>query len=755
MRLPLPLRLFWIPLVAACAKGSTGPVPGGGGALSPPSELAALPGLRAMVAGPGALHVSLRSADAGVDSALFVSTSHTDVYANTPRPVPSSVERFAVTGLSDGAMYFVGLGLRAVGEADYRPAGLVLSGRPGATIFVDAAADPSLADGLRPDTAFADVTRAMLTAFSLGGANVWVRSGDYPVANVPLFAGVHVYGGFDDGFEPARRDLTEAGTRWNSVARAVSVGIQGGTPAAVLDGIHLLGRGVGAIGIDARDATVELRSVSVSGFLDRGIRLRNTTTDDYDFVVTHADIAGNGGDGVSIDGAFDVLLDASRFRGNGQEGVELDALVALEGDTARLVVRACAFSGNASEGLDADLEAPLVTGAGGARFDVRVDGSTFGGNGLDGLLIDLDFEGVLGWSASVAIRDSCARANGGSGFHVDADAASDVYFHRVVATANAGDGVLVSSESEPGLALIAGSVVAANLGAGVRATFGNRTVVASHCVFAGNEGGGLVSDTVESAVSSSVFWLQPNPVVGARATSSPIVADAIARVFANAPEAYLRAVGRSGNRLSVSPSTDAVPSSASIELEDDGVRRAASIASDAALTIDDLPAGLRIPSSVVAFAPGADVGEDYHVVAGSLAEGAALVAPGALALDAGVYPVIGERAPGVADAFSTPVFRPVATIPALASGVAEHGALTIVFSQPVDPTSFVLDTVRAVDRDGNEIEFTLATSGDRVVLDPTDGWGAEPFVVELHTALLASDGTRLATSLVLPIRTRP
>ena len=78
---------------------------------------------------------------------------------------------------------------------------------------------------------------------------------------------------------------------------------------------------------------------------------------------------------------------------------------------------------------------------------MRVQGCTFNGNGLDGMLIDQEHELVPGWTADILVRDSWARANRGAGFHVDADATSTVLLHGLLATANVGDGILVTAQN--------------------------------------------------------------------------------------------------------------------------------------------------------------------------------------------------------------------------------------------------------------------------------------------------------------------
>ena len=72
----------------------------------------------------------------------------------------------------------------------------------------------------------------------------------------------------------------------------------------------------------------------------------------------------------------------------------------------------------------------------------------------------------------------------------------------------------------------------------MRATFGNKPILAGHCILAGNAGGGLVSEVVESTATSSISYLQPNPWFGTRLVADVDVTDPLAGTFQLAPEEY-------------------------------------------------------------------------------------------------------------------------------------------------------------------------------------------------------------------------
>ena len=64
-----------------------------------------------------------------------------------------------------------------------------------------------------------------------------------------------------------------------------------------------------------------------------------------------------------------------------------------------------------------------------------------------------------------------------------------MFLHRLSATANGTDGVLITSETAGGFVTLGASVLMGNGGAGARASLGNKPLALSHCVIAGNFGG--------------------------------------------------------------------------------------------------------------------------------------------------------------------------------------------------------------------------------------------------------------------------
>jgi hypothetical protein len=713
--------------------------------VAPPPLAGSLPGLASVAAGESALQVRWRTPPAGHETALYVGTDRDTLRDGPPLVEGPGGTTLLLEGLDEDTTYFVGLGLREVGDPAWVPVGRVLTASTGAPIHVSADADPSVADGRSPATAFDDVARGLLTALTAGGGNVWIAGGEYEVAHLPLLAGVHVQGGFDADFELARRDPAAHATIWRAAPGATAVGVQGDGPAAILDGLRISGGSGGAVGVDVIDATVELRDVTVEGFADRGVRVRDASSDENDITLLGCSVSSNGADGLSVSGAVDVFLEGSVFANNVQEGVELDPLFALEGELARLRVRDCRFAGNGTEGLDADLAAPVGSVPGAASFDVRIEGSRFERNGADGMLIDIDYEGVVGWHAAIEVRGSSARANRGSGFHLDVDAPADVLLHRIRSTANAGDGVLITSESDPGVVSVSTSVATGNLGAGLRSALGNRSILASHCVLAGNAAGGIVGDVVPNSAASVVFHHQPNAHPRTHVAGGVEESEAAVRVFERAPAAYLRIDARDGDHLAVSD-TAALGSGATVEVADDGTARTAVTVSGVGLTLDRSPSRLEVPGVLSVFPDGSGVREDFTLAAGSPA-----LRAGLSMRDAGPWGAALAGEPGEADPLASDLFRPLSSRPAAGQLLGATQDVEILFSSSIDPLAVDLDSVGASGTDGSPLAVTTMVVDDRLIIGaPAGGWGTTDVVVELHDGLSSLDGRRLHASTLLP-----
>jgi hypothetical protein len=740
--------------LAACARGSGGAGGGGGSGLPPPpgsEDPPFLPGLVAAAAGPNEVRVDWIEAESGFELALFQGLSRASVYSSAPVAEVLAGDHLVLQGLANSVDLFFGLGLRAVGDSEWTPIGVILRARPGPVIYVDAASSAASPDGTTPATAFADLFLGLLVALGQGGGNVWVRDGDYTGAVLPLVAGVHVYGGFDGTFELDTRAARAHRTILRGPAGQRLLDVGGGEPAAVLDGFALRGEGTAQSGIDVGDSSLELRCVDLVGFASRAARLSNLSTSaSYDFLAVDCGFESNGGEGVLLSGAFDVVIDGSRFDGNGLEGAQLDDLVARDGSTATLSVRGSRFFGNASEGLDVDLAAPLLQGPNGGVFALEIDASRFEQNGTDGLDVDVDYETASAWRGTLALRGVRLRANRGHGARVDGDSTLDVAIERTLASANEGDGIWISSESAPGLAIVSASVCSGNHGAGLRASLGNRPVLASHCVFAGNAGGGFASELVTSSAASCVAWLQGTPWIGVERVGSLELDDPQSGAFERAPEAYARVLSSAG-ATAVLEDASAIALGASTELGDDDVELVVQAVNGSTVTFDESPMGFVAPGALSAFAAQAGVFDDWRLPPGSPCAGAGMSAPGAPAVDAGVWGSPSAGFPGVAQALDGPLLVLADATPTPTARIDAHDAIALRFSRALDPASVGLDALRVVSDSGTEIAALTTVLGDTLtLLPPGAGWGSEPFVVELHRAIRAADGTPHSAPLVVP-----
>ncbi len=724
---------------------------GGGGKPRQPRPLPAFQapgGLTGVVAGANSAWVRWRLAGKGIEYALFVATDKAKVYAAPPRSVVGAGGVTEVSGLMTGVDYWFGLGARVRSASAYQPVGVVLHARTSPVIYVDAASQSSAPDGKTPATAFAKIELGLATAGFAGGGNVWVRAGNYTLDSVGIPDGTALAGGFDAGFVPLARSPQKHPTVLLGTGIAM---LQVNLASVSIDGVHFDGKQQAVTGIDIVDSSVELRELLVENFAGRSARLRNLGGPTLDVVVASCDFRHNGGEGLLGNGAFDIRVDATTFAFNAQEGMDLCDLIAPEGGSASVVVVGSRFVGNGAEGLDYDLVAPFVHGNGHGFLRVVVRGSEFVDNATGGLLVDQDHELDPGWYASISISESTARGNGGDGFHVDADAAGDVVLHGLLSTANVGDGIEISSEPFPGVVLISASVVSANLGAGLRSSAGNKVVLASHCVLAGN-GQGFVSVPVRAAASSCIAYLQPSPWTSVDVVASVVVDSVATPTFLHAPRAYGQAVSMVGNRVTLANvqarATDRV------EVDADGVVRLVSNIVGAEVSLAPALAARRLPASVAVFAEGS-VDEDYRLATGSAASGRGLRPPSDPAVDAGVWGSPDAFEPGLPKLLSSATLRTFKVDPPLHLPIGANQPVVVTMSANIDPQSLATDRVRVVDQSGQVVAASVSVSqAVLTIAPPAGGWGAGSFRIELHRGLRAVGGAPLVTSHILRF-TRP
>ncbi len=750
------LALLLVPLSFACA--------GGGGSSSggtpPPASAQTLssPGLLSAVAGNGAVRMAWDAADiagAGQSFALFVGTNPATLFQTAPIAIDPPGNTLVQAALTNGVRYSFGLALQTA-PGQYQRLGAVLRARPAPPIFVDAAANPNLADGLTPATAFPDPISAVLTAQLQGGGNVWLRAGDYAVGSLSLLSGVDLYGGFGAAFDLDSIDRGLHPSVLHGAANQITLRLQGGNPGCVVDGITIDNDDIGLIGFEADDTDAYLRQVSAVHSRARGIKFFSSVTDHL-ITAQLVDVRStdNGADGLFVQGPFECTIERSVFAGNVQEGAEFDDLLGPDGANASLSVRGSTFFGNGAEGLDLDLSAVPLAGPNGSRFQIEFQDSLFAQNAAAGLLLDIDFELVAGWSADVTLRGVTARANAGSGVHLDLDWQSTAMVQRLLSSSNGGDGLLVTSESRAGLVVISSSALVANNGFGLHAALGQVGLLASHCVIAGNQAGGFASDTIRSSAASCALWLETLPFTNVSTRGCVVQNDTAQSLLVNVPSEYLSVIGASGTRPILSSSGQLAVGDW-VELADDGIeRRLAVLGASAEVTLDPAPTFVPAPSGLARFQPGPAVNENYALAPGSIASSAGMTMPGAQPVDAGIFGSPSAGAPGAEDLFPADLFRVsdssfAVGLPVTVGQVLQFGFL----GGTPQPASINSSSVRVLGPNGNVLSAALSSAQGKLILAPPPG-GWPTFgvcVVEVHGTLRASDGRPLAAPVAIAFR---
>lgn len=751
---------------ASCGGGGGG---GGGGTITtaPPDsgEMPNTVGLVAAAAGGSSAQVRWVATDADgnpVPIAVFRSTAAGSVYQGAPILVGPPGDSALVSGLAGGTEFFFGLAINA-GGGNYEPVGEILTVKTGAPIFVDASSTAVTPDGLTPATAFTDPISGVLTAFGNGGGNVWIAAGDYQNVSIPLWPGVHVYGGFGPLFGLASRDPATKPTVLHGQAGNEICEIINGSPGGVLDGMRLDGGGVATFGVDIDDSPAQLRSLEIVDCKSDGIRIRSaSTTSAPDVCVTRCLSSGNRGDGLSLDGAFELSIEGSRFSSNRTEGVELGGLRGPEGVPVELAVRDSIFSGNGNEGLDCDLVPPLATGPGGGFYSVSIENSVFELNGygglsgsMSGLNIDIDFELIPGWEADIEVRGCVARGNVRHGVRLDLDSTASTIVHRLLSTGNGGDGISVSSESTPGIATISASALVGNRGVGIRASLGNVPVLVSHSILAGNEQGGVLSTFAESTVVSSVAWLQPTFLTGARDHFNTAVTDPLLSTFVNVPVEYAGVVGFDGQTLTLDDASGLVLGDP-VEVADDGtLRTIAGFGGANQVSLSPNPAYLPVPTLLARFPQAAPVLEDYRLSATSPAVGSGMANPSTGPANCGVFGSPSGGIVGREEPDPDKLFFAEGTSPSTETVLGSNEDFRVSFEGGViDSLSVGSLTVRALNSAGMMMGGAtfFVQNGRLVASPPGGGWPQGDVTLELLEGLAATDGTPLATPIALPLR---
>ncbi len=754
--------------LAACGGGGGGGGgdTGGGGGGNPggvPSTPVAVDhsGVLAAAAGDASVRLHLRRPPSGFESALFHATTTAGLLAGTQ--VAVSADTVTVTGLTNGTERVFSLAIRPTGGSTWTLAGAGVRARPAATtIYVDAAAGAGGNGSLA--NPYNTLQAGLTAAATAGAANVWVRDGSYTPGIVS--PGVHVYGGFASGaFTLANRDplagLTIVAATTGQSAIAMSVA---GT-RVILDGFAVRGNSAGLLGIDHENLDLELRSVSVRSFTDRGIRLRNPVnvtnpafTQNLDIQLVNVFSQQNGADGINLVGPFDVRMDSCAFDANVQEGAEFGPLYAMNALTSTVEVTHSRFANNGSEGFDASVD-DVVQQSGGGTFDLSFRGCTFSGNGLDGLLVDQEHDATA-WTSNAIVRDCTASENALAGIHIDFDGRGAMLVHNVRATGNGTDGVLVTSETDAGHAVVSSSHLAGNLGAGLRVTSGtgNKIVLASHCTFAGNQAGGMLSPARVSSATNCIFHLQPTPTSNVRELGNATITSASAAAFTNAPNAYARVNANTNGSLTLAAAAT-FSAGATVELADNGTALTAPQVAGTSVVLSANPTLRRVPASLTAY-PAPSIVDDFSLALGSAAIAAGMKEQGAADVDAGALGSPLGDTPGVSDPIPGALLWIDEVSPAPTDVLQPTTGLTIRFRSalggaPPDLTeaSVTAARVRVISGTGTAQAVSPSVSGLNTILvpAPVGGWPAGQLRIEIHRDI-AAGSTTFTHPTIYPLR---
>lgn len=775
------LRILWtsllIALMAACGAGGVSgsrppkpprPIPA-------PPAIPGSPGILAVAAGDGIIRIDYTVPAAGFEGALFSGPTRSTVYANAPIVAPVTGTHVILTGQPNNVFQYFGFGLRAVGETEWTQIGTIAESRPALvsatapaqpeprTYFVNPAADPNIANGRTPATAFPSLVDAMLVAFINNGGNVLVCDGTYTNGPFPLGPDVHVFGGFEPTFDFAQRNFA-GNTRLEGSSSSILVDISTGSQTGILDNVvcdatNSLNLNVGVL---VTDSNCQLRSVSCIGFGLRGIhiRLSTTTLPPYQsrrITAIASSSIENGLEGFLLSNVVaDVALDRCVFSNNFAQGCDFNDLWSMDNNQSRLVMTGCVMSNNGSAGLAADFSvAPASTTAGGS-FDVRIDGCVFERNAEEGVFLDQQYDGQIQWATQIRMRDCVARANALNGIRINADQPGNYLLNRLRCTANQGNGLVLNSKADPGELTVSSSWFAGNIGYGLLAGSsvatipGIKRVFASNCAFAGNVLGGMNCTLGEGSATNCVVLQQPSPFTNVF-TRSCFTANGASNPFFVAPNTFAVATSGSNGAFTLQSAASFSPAG-SVELADDGVPLAITSLANTSLIVTPAPTVFIPPDMLFGFA-GTSVTEDLRLDPASAAVGTGMAATGTSA-DPGPFGSPAGGAPGLYNPLANNFGRMVETTPPVNSGVTPTTPVVITLDRTLANAANLSNYVRCVTRTGTPIPANIAISGANLTVSPTgSGWPAA-FVLELNAGIPCADGTVFGTPLVLPISLR-
>lgn len=333
----------------------------------------------------------------------------------------SGVLRAQVAGLPVGrAVYVVVRAIDRAGNHDGNDFEWCATPRP--VVYVDGAA-PKGGDGRAAATPLASLEMAVAATIDRDGVNIHVAAGTYE-AQLFVFEGVHVYGGFGRDFSLETWPSAPTTLRASTAADLVVIA-PGESPCGLFQ-LTLDGADKARRGIVGDDCVLHLGGVTVRRFVSKGVELRSE--DDPDAILAaslrHCRIVGNHGEGMAAVGTLDVAMSHVDISGNREEGLEIEPLRSSRASKARVKIERCSIRDNGDLGADIQLAPAAAPG----KVRVTFRQCVLARNGDHGISLDIP-EGIAD-DVRVKFEDNLLTGNASSGIQLECDSNIELFMAR-------------------------------------------------------------------------------------------------------------------------------------------------------------------------------------------------------------------------------------------------------------------------------------------------------------------------------------
>lgn len=346
-------------------------------------------------------------------------------------------------------------------------------------------------DGLTPQSSYGSLEDAIGETFAMGGVNLYVDRGPFE-EELFLFGGMMLYGGFDSSFELESRDAENHRTAISASSKSTALAIAPGQLLCGIDGFGFFGHQEQDRGILAEDCVVQITRVTVLNYGTKGIELRAKKEDDSRItgLVSGCTASDNGGEGIVLEGSFDLAIRDCEVQFNGDEGVVAEPLRTVAGSKSRVVVENCRVANNSGIGVNLKLEAARETGE---KLRVTLRRNRIIGNEDFGANVDVLFLDDAEVDFRLKVEGNEISRNQKAGLHINGDAAGD---YRIagnrIAEQEHGVGVLITGDSSRPLYRLFENGIERNFAGGVRNESESRLWLYG-CLIEKNAGPGVVS----------------------------------------------------------------------------------------------------------------------------------------------------------------------------------------------------------------------------------------------------------------------